>query len=230
VRLIPLKTHDKNGEGDLFGIICAIHFAIAKKVKLINASWGFYSYSPFPNEYLKELITKILKARGILFITAAGNQVASANDRANKIYSNQWGITLTDDELRNIEKHNFYPACLSFDDNTVISATTTYKETVSPTQNYSETFVDMGVDADKLVNEHSSMKFKAPFPNSNSLISGSSFATAIATGLIGANCDAAMFNAATAKTDFINKIPNLITDSPSLKNEFIKKGRYVRRQ
>jgi subtilisin family serine protease len=53
VKIMPLKTHDKNGEGDLFGIICAIHFAIAKGARIINASWGFYYYYELPVPYLK---------------------------------------------------------------------------------------------------------------------------------------------------------------------------------
>ncbi|HMG07417.1 MAG TPA: S8 family serine peptidase, partial [Mucilaginibacter sp.] len=73
VKIIPLKTHDRNGNGDLFKIFCAIYYAIAKGAKIINASWGFYYYEEAPIKQLNALIAT-LKDEGILFITAAGNQ------------------------------------------------------------------------------------------------------------------------------------------------------------
>ena len=41
VCIMPLKTHSADGRGDLFGITCAIHFAMANGANMINASWGY---------------------------------------------------------------------------------------------------------------------------------------------------------------------------------------------
>ena len=49
VELMTLKTHDKNGSGDLFTSICAIHYAMEMKAQIINASWGFYYYQEGPH-------------------------------------------------------------------------------------------------------------------------------------------------------------------------------------
>ncbi|MGZ5191085.1 MAG: S8 family serine peptidase, partial [Flavisolibacter sp.] len=117
VQIMPLKTHDKNGIGELFGIICAIHFAIAKGAHIINASWGFYYYFQMPIPYLQELITTILPRYGILFVTASGNRIDEEDIIARQIYFSEFGINLTADQLRNLEIHNFYPAQLSNDKN-----------------------------------------------------------------------------------------------------------------
>ena len=75
VELMTLKTHDEDGNGDLFSSICAIHYAMENGAKIINASWGFYYYQDGPHPYLDNLITKILREKGILFVAAAGNKI-----------------------------------------------------------------------------------------------------------------------------------------------------------
>src|SRR5690606_10600484 len=54
---------------------------------------------------------------------------------------------------------------------------------ISPTQNHSANHVDFGVQADAIVSRY--YQFKTPFQE-NIFISGSSYATAIAAGKIGA--------------------------------------------
>lgn len=191
VEILPLKTHDKSGAGDLFRIICAIHFAIAKKVDIINASWGLYYYAIEPIPYLKELITKRLKEEGIMFIAASGNLDQASDDIARALYSVDPGKALTDEDLRNLEIHHFYPANLSSSYNTVITATTTNGNVVSPRQNYSNELVDVGIMADDKVE----MVFNVPFETTTPAepLRGSSFAAAIATGIIGAYCPASYF-------------------------------------
>ena len=75
VELMALKTHDKDGRGDLFSSICAIHYAMEKGAQIINASWGFYYYEDGPHPYLNNLITNVLREKGILFVAAAGNKI-----------------------------------------------------------------------------------------------------------------------------------------------------------
>jgi len=182
VEIMPLKTHNANGIGDFFGIICAIHFAMAKGANIINASWGFYYYYQNQFKYFDDLINNILKEKGILFVTAAGNKFADEELIAREIYFAEYGINITDEQLRNLEIHHFYPADLSIYPNSVLTVTTTDGKNISPTQNYSSSYANLGVYADQ------DMKFEVPFPSDfpKEMISGSSFATAIATGVIGA--------------------------------------------
>lgn len=230
VKIMPLKTHDKDGFGDLFGIICAIHFAIAKGAHIINASWGFYYYYEDPIPYLSDLIKHKLPEKGILFVTAAGNQFKEEEIIAKEIYELQYpGQQITDDQLRDIAIHNFYPGHLSCVDNSVVTVTTTDRETVSPTQNYSHIYADLGVLADD------DMKFQVPFAGSlpDELIGGSSFATAIATGVIGSNSPKSMFRPNLTKSDFIHtlssmpstgNLPTILFNEPSLAQKLIKEG------
>jgi hypothetical protein len=196
VKIIPIKTHDHNGEGNLFNIICAIHYAIAKGAKIINASWGFYNYN---NIALKQLdfLPEELKKQRVLFVTAAGNQSIEDDNTAISILA-QEGIDVTDpdllvSDLRDLAKHQFLPACFSKIDENVITVTTTDGTTVASTENYSDIFVDMGVKTDER-NEmnRGDLLFKVPFiltNGSSELVGGSSFATAIATGIIGSNME-----------------------------------------
>ena len=83
---MTLKTHDKNGSGDLFASICAIHYAMEKGAQIINASWGFYYYQDGPHPYLDYLITNVLRKKGILFVAAAGNKIDQVDEDANDAY------------------------------------------------------------------------------------------------------------------------------------------------
>ena len=102
----------------------------------------------------------------------------------------------------------------------MVTVTTADGTAVSPTQNYSEKYVDVGVMRD--VDEGGSMKFKMPFPAPISLISGSSFATAIACGKIGAYFPEAEYSDGLNKRDVFELLrtitpsarPPLITLQP----------------
>ncbi|WP_316794126.1 S8 family serine peptidase [Pedobacter frigoris] len=237
VKIMPLKTHDKDGVGDLFGILCAINFAIAKGAHIINASWGFYYYYEIPVPYLKTLITAVLRKKGILFVTAAGNQSPADDEIAKQIYQAEHGITLTEDQLRNLAIHNFYPANLSTATNSVITVTTTDEHSVSATQNYSNKYVDLGVVADQVLRE--GMKFAIPFEGADpALISGSSFATAIASGIIGAHCPTSLYRPNIKKADFLACLGSLPVSGSSgthvleenlvLAKKYIRNGAYVK--
>jgi len=230
VQIMPLKTHDKNGVGDLFGIICAIHFAIAKGANIINASWGFYYYFEEPIPYLKKLITKTLQDKGIVFVTAAGNKIPEEDVIAQQIYLSELGLHLTADELRDLAIHNFYPAHLSTNKNSVITATTTDgRTTVSPTQNYSNAFTDIGVLADKVTID--SMQFQVPFAGMTDMISGSSFATAIMTGIVGAHCEKNTYTPGVRNEDVIKHLISTghANTEPALKKKYIKKGSWTKK-
>lgn len=237
LKIMPLKTHDKNGEGDLFGIICAIHFAIAKGAQIINASWGFYYYYELPVPYLKTLISNVLRKQGILFVTASGNKIDAEDVLAKQLYLAAHGLVLTDSQLRNLAIHNFYPAHLSTVTNSVVTVTTTDGTSVSTSQNYSKEYVDLGVLADQVSKE--GMKFKLPFETIGPevWISGSSFATAIATGLIGASCRKNLYVPNIKKSDFLAALKLLLNDdrsgrilvnNPALARKHIRDGACVK--
>jgi hypothetical protein len=232
VQLMNLKTHDNVGRGDLFSAICALHYAIDEGANIINASWGFYFYEDTPHPYLDSLITKVLPQKGILFVTAAGNKIDPIDQYAKVVYQNLYGITLPDSMLRNLEIHNFYPAVLSTEINNVIVATTTDGNQISPTQNHSDKYVDIGVAADTV--NSTSMKFQVPFTTPSVFISGSSFATAILTGKIGAFTSKSKFTTGLKKQEIIDDLEAVaatISTSATLENrKYIRKGRYIKRE
>lgn len=237
IQILPLKTHDQNGYGDLFGTVCAIHYAIDKGANIINASWGFYFYEEDPHPYLTDLITKQLADKGILFITAAGNKLDEADAYAKDLYQQTHEVAFPDTLLRNLEFHNFYPACLSARTNNVLTVTTNDEGNVSPTQNFNSAFVDSGVLADTVM--PGMMKFRLPFQNANAFISGSSFATAILAGKVAANVPKENYKAGIAKPAILqwleenaatNSIPLIIIREPSLQQKNrIDQGRYFKK-
>jgi hypothetical protein len=229
VEIMTLKTHDSNGRGDLFSSICAIHYAMENGANIINASWGFYYYEDRPHPYLEKLITEVLKDQGILFVAAAGNK-----DQVQDIIA-QSAHYIPANHLRNLEYHKFYPACLSTEDNNVLTITTADTVEVSPTQNYSSKYVDLGAMPDEVTS--TSMKFMVPFNGPVGYISGSSFAAAIATGKIGAFLPTSFYQDPINKTKVIANLdlqqgvpgmPMLITRSSSLGAKKIRNGLLTR--
>jgi hypothetical protein len=135
---------------------------------------------------------------------------------------------LSEAQLRNLEIHNFYPACLSAAQNNVLIVTTTNTHIVSPTQNHSDMYVDLGIQADSVT--PTSMKFKLPFMLSPSLfVSGSSFATAIASGRIGSQLKKEVYAPGLGKTAVFNAFTSgVLQSSADLKNgKLIRNGRFT---
>lgn len=247
VQIMPLKTHDASGRGDLFGSLCAIYFAMVKGANIINASWGLYCYYGDPFRLMSLLIKKKLQEQGILFITAAGNRDADEEIVAKEIYKDRYPKRKepTDEQLRNLAIHHFYPAHLSLErpedvnGNSVITVTTTDGKEVCGTQNHSNQFVDLGIEADE-VTANKDMKFEVPFPckppNDKppyNQISGSSFATAIATGVISAYCPKELFKANLNKSQFISCLKGssaILLESNDNLGEQIKDGLYIKKR
>ncbi|WEK35052.1 MAG: S8 family serine peptidase [Candidatus Pseudobacter hemicellulosilyticus] len=238
VQLMGLKTHDHTGSGDLFSTICAIHYAVKKGAKIINASWGFYYYEDNPHPYLDSLITNICRSKGILFLAAAGNKIPQEDLLAKSIYQQRYGTTPSDAALRNLALHNFYPANFSKADNNVITVTTTDGSQVSATQNWNATYASLAIKADVVTSTH--MKFLMPFASTTFEISGSSFATAIATGKIGAWLPLSAYAPGIDKETVFKKltdgisdgsIPNFMQTSIQLRTMGrIQAGRYTKRR
>ena len=232
VQIMPLKTHDSRGYGDMFASICALKYAMDNGVNIINASWGFYNYGENPVPYLDSLITQALPRLGILFVTAAGNRTADNDIEARRIYREMHpgASPLSDAGLRNLQINPFYPAVLSRVSNNVIVATTTNGSFVSTTQNSSSMYVDLGVMADHVDPRTRAMSYNNPFDGVSVPVAGSSYATAIVTGKIGVNFKQTLYTPGITKQQVFNDINSVISRSSELAvRQLIREGRYIRR-
>ncbi|MFI5152538.1 MAG: S8 family serine peptidase [Chitinophagales bacterium] len=189
--ILPVKIHDKDGHAGLFNVLCAFAYASNRGVKIINASFGYYAAKPKlatsdPDScalLIKAFVKKYTTDRNILLIAAAGNSGNTYEDTAAAFQ----GL-----DKRNLDDVAFYPASLGAnqDFKNVITVTTvdTTSGRVSPHQNYSANVVDIGVNADRVVQD-TIFVFMKPGLQSGliSTVEGSSFATPIATGIIAAH-------------------------------------------
>jgi subtilisin family serine protease len=120
IRILPLKTHGKDGMGTLFDAICAMKYAKKAGAKLLNASWGEYGE---PNAVFERTLDE-LQASNMLFVAAAGN------------------------DNRDIAAHPFFPASYSMmnsaDRHPNVISVNTVKETAACTNNFSTQHVDVG--------------------------------------------------------------------------------------
>lgn len=69
-RIMPLKTHDRNGISTMFNVICATYYAAMHGATIINDSWGWYGG---PSALLEDAITFAETNAGALVLAAAGN-------------------------------------------------------------------------------------------------------------------------------------------------------------
>lgn len=228
-KLMNIKVLDSKGHGTYYDFICGILFAKSHGAQIINASLGYYDYDhgSTSNLDLDYLLNRVLKENGILFVSAAGNQT---NDT----------LFLNDNPTgnpRDLEQHPFNFASIndaSEKSPTNIIAVTTIdvKDAgVSPTQNHSSKYVDLGVQADEI--EKVKYGFKLPFPelNPEGHIMGSSFATAIATGRIAATLPKAYYSNRKFKHDIIEPIrmhSGLKHENNGLQ-QFVYRGSYINR-
>ncbi|MEX2568030.1 MAG: S8 family serine peptidase [Cyclobacteriaceae bacterium] len=203
VKIMNLKTHNQNGVGNLFSMVCAIRFAEKHGAKIINASWGFYSNEVDVLEPLKELITISLAEKGIFFVAAAGN--ASPTD--DEIFlENLPAKVRPSKDARNLSDHHFFPAYFgnkmeSSIKNIIVVTTLSNgggSRLISNNQNYSPEVVDLGIVADQILEDLENDRFEIPFKVKQTgkgqdvtagppTVFGSSFAAAKATGKIAAN-------------------------------------------
>ena len=185
IQILPVKVFGSDGTGDLFSILCGFAYAHNRKVDIINASFGFYEsiykYDSVGKELrdttspvlLKSFIEYYLTKNNILLITAAGNKDDAIEDpEYNPVDSLQ---------KRNLDSVHFYPASLSAQLPNIIAVTTTYKDLVSPAQNFSNKIIDVGVNAD-FIDQSGRFVFVNPINNKLPPVSGSSFAAPVATG------------------------------------------------
>ena len=90
IGIVPIKYTNRNGEGTIFHATCAIYYATnyhanmgttdSNKVRVINASWGYYGES---SPILEQAIKDAGENCGMLFICAAGNDSINNNSVAH---------------------------------------------------------------------------------------------------------------------------------------------------
>lgn len=169
VRLMPLKTADYQGVHQFFDIYCAFEYILKyndnaaekDKVRIINASWGYYgAYLPLFGGYIEKLNTQ-----GVLLITSAGN-----------------------DDLEIGAEHPYYPAMFSKKnrDNKVYTITTVAKaekDIYKVKENYSAEYVDAGVVGTEQGRFDDPLREGIQRDN-RLMIKGSSYAVAYYTGFL----------------------------------------------
>ena len=69
IKVVPLKVFNKDGEGTLFGLICAMYHAIDNGADIVNVSAG---YQGKDNEILRKAVEEANTAN-IFIVAAAGN-------------------------------------------------------------------------------------------------------------------------------------------------------------
>ncbi|MDH7502454.1 MAG: Ig-like domain-containing protein [Verrucomicrobiota bacterium] len=69
VSIMALKAFDEKGEGELWHVIEALHYAGANGARIINASWGQKEDSTALREAIAEL-----RGRGLVVVASAGNK------------------------------------------------------------------------------------------------------------------------------------------------------------
>ncbi len=200
VEILPVKTHDLTGAGNLLDILCGMAYAQQRGVKIINASFGWYlpaldtsiiptsNYRTDPNVILlKKYVKHYLTEKGILLIAAAGNQDTDSKKLAFK----ENGMPYIPKNPQVINQVPFYPAFLAKDPEfpNVLAITTVFVDKLGngtmSDQNYSNNVVGIGVVADTVLGTH--YVFNNPRLPGNVAEEGSSFATPIAAGKIAAN-------------------------------------------
>lgn len=241
IELLPVKTHSSTGGSDLFTVLCALAYAKQRGVNIINASFGFYLprlelLEPYkkqdPNALLlKEYIRYYLTRNNILLVASAGNS-DDVNERAA---FDAHGLPYPVDP-RNLDQVSFYPASLARSGGltNVITVTTvnTLNGTVSPSQNYSNNVVDVGVSAERIISDSEGLHYI--FLNSFSVdpqtVEGSSFAAPIVTGILASNytqIKPVINRTGYTKADIWNVVLQDNVSAGLISK--IKNGRYVKR-
>jgi len=236
VNILPVKVFDRSGKGRLFDILCGIAYSANSGAKIINASFGFYEYQDtLTNQVaavmLQEYMAYYLPKNKILMVAAAGND----NPHEDTLYRNRTGNPSADP--RDLNSNPFYPACLVKDpqlkDNLLI-VTTVSKDSVSPLQNFSNRIVDIGVNCDAVIDSLGVLYyiFRDPIFTQPYLVTdgsgnkafylhtvtGTSFATPIATGKIAAYYQKLISTGPLKKDDILNRLQGIQPFSTSPKH------------
>jgi subtilisin family serine protease len=78
-QVISYRTHNKNGQSDLFGVAAAFEEAYSKGIKILNGSFHVINAAPENVQALKDAVTLACQ-RDQLFVVAAGNVGEDVDD------------------------------------------------------------------------------------------------------------------------------------------------------
>ncbi|MEO6328209.1 MAG: S8 family serine peptidase [Ginsengibacter sp.] len=216
INILPVKIHNDHGKSDLFSVLCGFAYAANCGAKIVNASFGFYaSKDAEAPAILAQFVKKHLTDNNILLIAAAGN--TNTDETIGQFNS---------EKIRNLDYHPFFPASLSkkFENVLAITTISIANGKVSPSQNFSNTIVDIGVDCDTEVDND--YRFIDPLGRGTSII-GSSYATPIVAGKIAQHYNALMsaMPGTINKSVLLNEMKNLRLIETDLRfNGYIKDG------
>jgi subtilisin family serine protease len=95
--ILPLKILDADGGGTTLDAVNAIYFAAARGARVINASWGGPGYSQSMADAIRSVGQPAGSAtgKGVVFVTAAGNDGTNNDNRASYPANNRFGTTLS---------------------------------------------------------------------------------------------------------------------------------------
>lgn len=216
VQIMNLKTHNGDGKGDLFAIMDAICFARENGADIINASWGFYQDEEISDSLLKKLITESLLNQEILFITVSGNKIPGSGPY---FFPATFGKGISDEQKNLI----------------VVTSINDKMDKVNVNHNSSPEWVDFGVPADSIQKDDGKREYyiynqlfqskSDPELTHSISVSGTSFATAIATGRIATFGKDRKGN----KKKIIDDIGSALFDANSSLEEAIIGGMYLKR-
>jgi Subtilase family len=124
IKLVALKTFDKNKIGNLYDNLCAIIYAMKHNIKIVNASWGSSLKEPIP---VFDEVLRRAKSANMVVVCSAGN------------------------EKKDIDTNPFYPACYADHSElgSHVISVTSKNETVCQNTSSSGKKIDLTVKSDK---------------------------------------------------------------------------------
>ncbi len=172
--IMVLKALDSDDAGSIFSVSCALSYAIQKNATVVNASLGYYGQPDSVLNYYVSLAASHVPFPVELFL-AAGNTIIPPHHLSDS-------ITVVSPNINELSKNRlFFPACFSVTYNNVTTVTQlNWPDTACYYQNYSNTFVNLGVYLGKDTCCYLPVEFRK---DNKEFYEGTSFATPVASGL-----------------------------------------------
>ena len=205
-QIVPMKVLNRNNQGDLYGLMCAMKTAQKNGVQVFNMSLGYYGAQ---DDLFRKYINDAQQS-GIWIVVAAGNHLVDS--------------TGLNRNLTTIKPH-FYPAMFAADFERVVPVTTVSKAaatgqvTACVRQNYTDQYVVGAMD--KTTQCHFRM---GDGPNGTPVdVFGTSYAAPVVTGWLGRQLSESP-GALIKRDDIPGRIPNSDqgTGNQVLANKYVK--------
>ncbi|MDZ4681492.1 MAG: S8 family serine peptidase [Saprospiraceae bacterium] len=98
MKLMNLKVYDKKKQGNVFGLACAIHYAVNHQAQIINMSLGYYSKHPF--EPLYNALHRADSANILVVMSAGNNAIDIDGLLFNQADSLRWPASFKAQNIR----------------------------------------------------------------------------------------------------------------------------------